>query len=174
VGLVLAPRHLERLADAEAAVRAAGRTPRRWSALGEPLEAGILAAFAAGEVLMVDGYGLLGRLYGGAQCAFVGGTLVPVGGHNLLEPLNWGAPVLFGPHTHNAREIRDEVLRRELGAEVEDGEGLAEALDRYLGDAPAREAVRRGARELFAANRGAVDRALEALARAGALAGEAG
>ncbi len=172
VGLVLAPRHLERLGDAEAAVRAAGLVPRRWSALGKPLEAGILEAFAAGEVLVVDGYGLLGRLYGGAECAFVGGSLAPVGGHNLLEPLNWGAPVLFGPHTQNAREIRDEVLRRGLGAEVGDGEGLAKALDGYLGDAAAREAVRAGARELFAANRGAVDRALGALSAAGALEAE--
>lgn len=170
VGLVMVPRHLERLSAVEAAVTAAGRTPRRWSALSEPLEAGILGAFEAGHVLVVDGYGLLGSLYGGAECAFVGGSLAPVGGHNLLEPLNWGVPVLFGPHTENAREVRDEVLRRKLGTEVADGEGLARALEAYLTDDAARVAVRRGAGELFGANRGAVVRALEALEAAGALA----
>lgn len=170
VGLVMAPRHLERLAAVEAAVVAAGRTPRRWSSLSEPLEAGILGAFETGQVLVVDGYGLLGNLYGGAECAFVGGSLAPVGGHNLLEPLNWGVPVLFGPHTENAREVRDEVLRRGLGAEVADGEGLARALEGYLTNDAARTAVRRGAAELFAANRGAVGRAVEALEALGALA----
>lgn len=172
VGLVMAPRHLERLSAVEAAVTAAGRAPRRWSTLHEPREAGILETFEAGQVLVVDGYGLLGSLYGGAQCAFVGGSLVPVGGHNLLEPLNWGVPVLFGPHTENAREVRDEVLRRALGAEVSDGEDLARALEAYLADEAARAAVRRGAAELFAANRGAVGRALDVLEAAGALSPE--
>lgn len=169
VGVVLAPRHLERLPEVEAEVRAAGRAPCRWSALEEPLEAGVLRAFEAGQVLLVDRYGLLGGLYGGAECCFVGGSLVPVGGHNLLEPLNWGTPVVFGPHTHNAREVRDEVLRRGLGVEVADVEGLERSLAHYLADGEARAAVRRGAVKLFSENRGAVNRALDALVRLGAL-----
>jgi len=171
LALVLAPRHMERLGEVEETLRAAGIATRRWSALGEPLEAGIMAAFSAGEALLVDVYGVLGRLYGGAECAFVGGSLVPVGGHNLLEPLNWGLPVTFGPHTENAKEIRREVLARGLGTEVADAKGLTEALQRYLTDGEAREAVRQGAAQLFAANRGAATRAVEALIRAGAVAG---
>ncbi|MDW7711965.1 MAG: glycosyltransferase N-terminal domain-containing protein [Deferrisomatales bacterium] len=168
LGVVLAPRHLERLAEVEAAVRTSGREPRRWSGLGEPPEAGILEAFQAGQVLLVDRYGLLGGLYGGADCAFVGGSLAPVGGHNLLEPLNWGTPVVFGPHTQNAREVRDEVLRRGLGTEVIDAAGLADALGGYLEDEGAREALRRGSQDLFAANRGAVERAVKVLEELGA------
>jgi 3-deoxy-D-manno-octulosonic-acid transferase len=170
LGLVLAPRHLERLGEVEAGLGGLGVATRRWSSLGEPLEAEILAAFSAGQALLVDGYGLLGRLYGGAECVFVGGSLVPVGGHNLLEPLNWGVPVTFGPHTENAREIRDAVLSRGLGTEVADAADLARALGHYLGDRDAREAVRQGAGRLFAANRGAAERAVGALVRAGAVA----
>ncbi|MBI5016718.1 MAG: 3-deoxy-D-manno-octulosonic acid transferase [Deltaproteobacteria bacterium] len=169
VALVLAPRHLERLGDVEAAVAAAGRPSRRWSDLGRPAEAGILAAFDAGAVLLVDRYGLLGRLYGAADAAFVGGSLVPVGGHNLLEPLNWGVPVAFGPHTENSRDVAAEVRARGLGAEAADAAALAESFARYLLD-PARCAeLRVGAAAFLDANRGAVGRAVAALAGLGAL-----
>lgn len=167
--LVLAPRHLERLEEAEAAIRAAGRAARRWSSLGQPLEPDILSAFERGDVILVDRYGLLGRLYGAAEVSFVGGTLVPVGGHNLLEPLRWGIPVVFGPHTANAREVRDEVLRRELGAEAADAGGLAEAWGHYLSSPAVASAVRAGAERLFQENRGAVERAVAALEILGAL-----
>lgn len=175
-GLVLAPRHLERLAAVEAAVRAAGRESVRWGDLcpgGAPREVGILDAFEARRVVLVDRYGLLSKLYGAADAAFVGGSLSPVGGHNLLEPLNWGVPVAFGPHMENARDIRDEVVRRSLGAEVADAAGLGETLAAWLADAGHGAEVRRGAAEFFRAHRGAVDRAVVALRGLGAL-GEAG
>ncbi len=172
IGLVLAPRHLERLAEVEAVARRFGRPPARWSSLGEPREAGLLEAFGARRTVLVDRYGVLGRLYGGAEGAFVGGSLAPVGGHSLLEPLAWGVGVTFGPHMENAREIRDEVLARGLGTEVADAPGLARAWGETLAGPARAEAVASGARALFAANRGAVARALAALAEAGALGGE--
>jgi 3-deoxy-D-manno-octulosonic-acid transferase len=169
IGLVLAPRHLERLQEVEATIRASGREACRWSELEAPLEAGILAAFDARQVILLDRYGLLSRLYGGAEVGFVGGSLVPVGGHNLLEPLVWGVPVVFGPHTANAREVRDEVLGRKLGTEVAAEADLSEALARYLRDPEAEASVRAGASRLFQENRGAVDRAVAALEALGAL-----
>ncbi len=169
VGVVIAPRHLERLAEVEAAAAAAGRGSQRWTGLGDPAEAGLLAAFGRGDVVVVDGYGLLSRLYGGAEAAFVGGTLVPVGGHNLLEPLNWGVPVAFGPHTHNAPEVADAVLGRDLGRAVDGPDGLAEAWAEALASPDRADRVARASRELFDANRGAADRAVAALARVGVL-----
>ncbi len=171
VGLVVAPRHLERLADAEGEIRRAGREVVRWSALGEPLEAGILEAFGAGRVIVVDAMGLLPRLYGGAQCAFVGGTLAPVGGHNPLEALVWGVPVIVGPHTANIREFLAEILERSLGTRVEGPADLGPALEGYLEDPEAREAAARAARALFAEHRGATARALGALGRLAGLPG---
>jgi 3-deoxy-D-manno-octulosonic-acid transferase len=170
-GLVLAPRHLERLPEVGAAIHSAGRAARRWSELSEPLEASILEAFSEGEVLLLDRYGLLSRLYGAAEAAFVGGSLVPVGGHNLLEPLNWGVPVLFGPFTQNARDVRDAVLRAGAGEEVRGAEELAAAVERYFGNPELTSSLRRGAEGLFERNRGAVSRAVGALEKMGALAG---
>jgi 3-deoxy-D-manno-octulosonic-acid transferase len=167
VGLVLAPRHLERLAEVERLILAQGKRVRRWGELPEPLEAGILSAFDADEIVLVDRYGILDCLYGGSECAFVGGSLAPVGGHNLLEPLNWGVPVVFGPHTENMLQIRNEVVRRGLGTEVKGPSELAEALWRYLNEPALADQVRDGSRALFAAHRGAVDQALKALGESG-------
>lgn len=166
VGLILAPRHLERLADVEALLAAEGLEARRWTVLEGERAAAVLRE---GEVVLVDRYGLLAELYGAGLCAFVGGTLVPVGGHNLLEPLSWGVPVVFGPHTGNAPAVRDEVLRRELGVEVDGAAALAAAVAAYAADSAAVERVGAGAETLFAAHRGATRRALAALGRAGAL-----
>jgi 3-deoxy-D-manno-octulosonic-acid transferase len=159
------------LTEVQDVIRRGGGEARCWSNLRDPLEAGILQAFGAGEVVVVDRYGLLASLYGGGECAFVGGSLAPVGGHNLLEPLNWGVPVVFGPHTENTREIRDEVVNRSLGTEVMGAADLAEAIGRYLHEPSAAENIREGAKALFQANRGAVARALTALEALGALAG---
>ncbi len=169
LALVLAPRHLERRGDVEAILRREGHPVARWSELGPPLEAGVIAAFETGAVVLVDVYGVLGQIYGGADCAFVGGSLVPVGGHSLLEPLSWGVPVLFGPHMQNAVEIRDEVLARGLGVEVGGAEDLVTAAAALLGSPAEGQTVRREARALFEANRGAVGKVLRSLESLGAL-----
>ncbi len=169
LGLVLAPRKLERLEEVAGVCARAGVPVRLWGELGEPLEGALLRAFGEGAVVVVDRYGLLGRLYGGANAAFVGGSLVPVGGHNLLEPLNWGVPVVFGPHTENAREVAGAVLAEGAGTRVADGAGLASALGNYLTDEDARGAARSGAEALFARNRGATSRVLAVLESVGAL-----
>lgn len=163
LGLVVAPRHLEKLPLIESELRAGGGEGVRWSELKKPLEGSLLENFAAGRAIVVDRMGLLARLYGGAELAFVGGSLIPVGGHNLLEPLNWGVPVLFGPHTDNAPEIRDEVVRRGLGLPCSDGAELAEFVGYYLADEGARAKVKRGAKEFLGANRGALSQGLQAV-----------
>jgi 3-deoxy-D-manno-octulosonic-acid transferase len=175
VGLVIAPRHLEKLEQIEKEIKEAGfGTLVRWSALKEPREQSLLAAFEAGSPVIVDGFGLLGSLYGGATVSYVGGSLVNVGGHNLLEPLNWGVPVLFGPHMQNAAEIRDEIVRQGLGTEVGSAQVLSGKLLDYLGDDGATAEFATLADNFFKANRGAVHSALRALEQCGALAVDAG
>ena len=125
--LVLAPRHPERFDATEALARRAGRAVRRRSGLE-------LHPLAEGEVLLFDSMGELPGLYARAAVAFVGGSLVPVGGHNLLEPILAGQPVLFGPHTENAREAADLALRTGAGRRVADGADLAGAAIAALRD----------------------------------------
>jgi 3-deoxy-D-manno-octulosonic-acid transferase len=175
LGFIVAPRHLEKLGEVESELAQAGlKTPVRWSSLEEgqePRAAALANAMKAGRPVVVDGFGLLGSLYGGAAVSFVGGSLVEVGGHNLLEPLNWGVPVLFGPHMQNAPQIRDEIVARGLGQEVGGGGELTEKLASYLNDDARLAEISATAGHLFEANRGAVDAALEVLEKCGALAG---
>ncbi|MDF1553117.1 MAG: glycosyltransferase N-terminal domain-containing protein [Deferrisomatales bacterium] len=169
VGLVVAPRHLERVEDAAREVASGGRPPVRWSTLGDPREEGILEAFRDGRAILVDEYGVLGDLYGGADAAFVGGTLVAVGGHNLLEPLNWGVVTLFGPHTENSREVRDAVVERGVGFQIADAAELATVVDRLWSQPDTAATIARGTRRLFAASRGGAARALAELRSLGAV-----
>lgn len=102
--LVVAPRHKERLADAESALHANGFRARRWSACGRPESTSSTVPAA----VVVDTMGELAGLYAAADAAFVGGSLFPgVGGHNVFEPAQAGAPVIIGPHIKN---VRSDVL----------------------------------------------------------------
>jgi 3-deoxy-D-manno-octulosonic-acid transferase len=80
----------------------------------------------AADVLLLDTFGELARIYRYATVAFVGGTLVPAGGHNPIEPAATGVPVCFGPSMSNFREIAQVFLRNEAAAEVGNA---AEAID---------------------------------------------
>ena len=131
--LVLAPRHVERLAEEQPAswngAEAAERTFTRWSewrdGAGEPL---------GDSVLVVDTVGELESFYSIADLAVVGGSFIPHGGHNVLEPASLSKAVLFGPHTEN---FTDEVaLLLEAGAAIlaADAGDLEKAIGRLLAD----------------------------------------
>ncbi len=152
--LVLAPRRLERAAEVERIARVGGRVVRRRSALGS-------APLREGEVLVLDSVGELTPVYARAAVAFVGGTLVPVGGHNVLEPVFAGRPVLFGPHTENARHAVVILEASGAGRRVADADELAKALVVLLRDPD--EARRRGegGRRELSTHRGSAERAAE-------------
>jgi 3-deoxy-D-manno-octulosonic-acid transferase len=157
--LVLAPRHPERSREVEALVRRAGRAVRRRSRL-EP------GPLAEGEVLLVDSMGELPALFARATLAFVGGTLVPVGGHNLLEPILEGRPVLFGPHTENAREAAALALDSGAGRRVADGADLARTAIEILRDPASWRQRAEAGRKALEPHRGAAKRSAELILRA--------
>ncbi|MDP3542389.1 MAG: glycosyltransferase N-terminal domain-containing protein [Elusimicrobiota bacterium] len=152
--LVLAPRHLERAADAADLLAHAGLKLSRWSG---PAERGR-------EALILDEMGVLASFYPLARAAFVGGTLVKVGGHNLLEPALAGVPVLFGPHTGHI-EAPAALLAAPGGGggRVRDAAELAERLGAFAKDAAAARAAGAQARRSADGLRGATARTLEAL-----------
>jgi 3-deoxy-D-manno-octulosonic-acid transferase len=153
--LILAPRHPERVERVDQLVRAAGHSVRRLSddAARDP----------AIDVLLVDTVGELAGLYQLACVAFVGGSLVPVGGHNVLEPAVVGVPVLFGPHTENARETARALENVGAAERVPDADGLTRALSVLLGDGSLRRAMGTAGRDFVRSNRGALDRTVDLL-----------
>lgn len=157
--LVLVPRHPERAAEVGTMLQGKGIPHVRRSALDGTPEP------AAGGVLLVDTIGELMNLYALSDLVFVGGSLVPVGGHNLLEPASVGAPILFGPHMHNFREISALILAADAGEQVEDRAGLENALQRLLDDEPRRLAMGERGISLMAEQGGAAARHLEIIGR---------
>lgn len=158
--LVLVPRHPERAAEVGELLRQRGIPYRRRSQLDAAA-----APAAPGTVLLVDTIGELMQFYALADVVFVGGSLVDTGGHNLLEPASVGAPVLFGPHMHNFREITALVLETGAGSQVADGAALAAELGRLLADPARRERMGAAGLQLLARCGGAAVRHLEIIDR---------
>ncbi len=88
--LVLAPRHLDRVAEVTALAQAEGWLVGRWSAQELPV-----------DVLVLDTLGDLAGLMHGACGVFVGGTFdATIGGHSPAEAFAVGVGVVRGPYTH--------------------------------------------------------------------------
>jgi 3-deoxy-D-manno-octulosonic-acid transferase len=155
--LVLAPRHPERFDEVTTIARGEGFRVERRSAL--PIDAEPRA-----EVVVLDTLGELARLFQVATLVFVGGSLVEAGGHNILEPAVFGKPVVFGPHMQNFAEIAAMFLDHGAALQVATPHALTEAFVALAGDPVQRARLGAAARALVAANRGARQRTLEALA----------
>ena len=92
--IVIAPRHLHRVAAWQEVLDDTGLTPMLWSkfSLGEQLP--------PGRVLIWDHFGDLPQLYASAQAVYVGGAFGE-GGQNFLEPLSAGRIPCIGPNAYN-------------------------------------------------------------------------
>jgi 3-deoxy-D-manno-octulosonic-acid transferase len=97
----------------------------------------------AGDVLIVDTFGELGRLYAIAAATFIGGSTYlrnVIGfGQNIVEPLVQGAPVFFGPYMSGWREITEELVKEWPGLSVASAAELGVGLVAVLTE-PALEA----------------------------------
>lgn len=151
--LMLAPRHIERVADVVMMIQASGLTAQRKSQLNR--------AVAGPRVIILDTRGELARAYCEAAVTFVGGTLVPVGGHNLLEPAVWGKPVLFGPYTDHCAEIAAMLIEAGGGVRVSNADDLARQMSLWLTDETARRRTGEAARQMVLDNQGALKRSLD-------------
>ena len=156
--LVLVPRHPERF-DRCAREAADFGTAHGWAT-------GRRSGEARGcDVLIGDSMGELLAYYGLGSAAFVGGTLIPeIGGHNTLEPAALGLPVLFGPHRTTFADAGQSLIDAGAGIEVTDTERLAQQVSALWSNADAAQRMGDDGKAVIAASRGALDRALHAIA----------
>jgi len=156
--LIIVPRHIERAAQAEADVAAAGLPVVRKTVL----DTGRRAA-GSDDVIVVDTVGDLAACYGLAACAFVGRSLVaPGGGQNMMEPAGLGLPVLVGPYTGNFEP--EMAMLAAAGGIVVVGEELTQAVDRLLSDRGEARRIGEAARGVVLGARGSAARTLDRLA----------
>jgi 3-deoxy-D-manno-octulosonic-acid transferase len=116
------------------------------------------------SVLLLDSVGELAGFYRLADAVFVGGSLVPAGGHNILEPAAFGKPPLFGSSMENFSEMAAKFLESGAGVQVDSPEALGVAWIELIQDGERRERMGAAARALVESNRGATERALDAIA----------
>lgn len=149
--LLIAPRHLERLADVERVLSELGLVPARRSSGPPPAE----------SVIVLDTVGELAKVYTLATAVFIGGTFCARGGQNMLEPAVLGKPVVSGPSLEHFREIADMLASAGGMTVLQRPEELTGALGRLLANPV--EARERGAkaRRAVEAGRGALRKTLE-------------
>ncbi|MBI5491482.1 MAG: 3-deoxy-D-manno-octulosonic acid transferase [Deltaproteobacteria bacterium] len=147
--LILAPRHPERFAEAEALIKKTGIDySKRSSSKG-------------GDIILLDTVGELMTVYSFATVAFVGGSIVPgIGGHNLLEPAYFGKPVLYGPHL--TTYLNMALMLEDAGGGIRvDEKGLAGKLREMLTNDLLRKRTGEAAKRVVEENRGASKRTVE-------------
>ena len=154
---IVAPRHPERFAEVEQILRKRGAP---WVRRSEWMEKP--TALEPGTVFLLDSIGELASVYSLATAAFVGGSLVPSGGHNPLEPAQFGVPVVMGPSFENFRGIV-AALQARNAIRIVQTEQLRPALAEMLSGKDASRAMGLRAREAFASEAGATERALQAI-----------
>ena len=110
------------------------------------------------DVLLLDTFGELAKVYRFATASFIGGSLVPTGGHNPVEAAAEGVPVCFGPHMSNFREIARVFLRDGGAIEAGSATDVITFAERMFDDAVVQRTMSERARKTVEQNRGAAAR----------------
>ncbi len=188
--LVLVPRHKERFEEVAELVRKAGLPLVRRSRVlaGGQRESDSSARTAAcpssstqtslaqqppkevhnqadRPVLLLDTLGELSACWGLADIAFVGGSLTSRGGQNMIEPSAYGAAVLFGPNTHNFRDVVELLLAHDAARVVRSGDELTQAVAELLENPERARAMGQRARQTVLSQQGATEKTVELLCR---------
>lgn len=153
--IILAPRHLRRLAEAAA-----------------PFNEGILRrtqikrGLSHGDerIFLLDTMGELVQFYAAATVAVIGGSFFPgVDGHNPLEPAALGVPTVFGPHMLNFEDFARVLLKAGGAVQAPSPEDLLPTLKRLLSDSKARIDIAKKGRKAVEENKGAINKNLDLL-----------
>jgi 3-deoxy-D-manno-octulosonic-acid transferase len=157
--------HIERLVrERDCFVVIAPRKPERFELVAALLattslrfirRSALTDASPPADVLLLDTFGELAKIYRYATVAFVGGSIAPFGGHNPIEPAAAGVPVAFGPNMSNFREIASTFLANEAAVEVASAADAIAFAERVFEDDALRIALGERAKQTVLQNRGA-------------------
>lgn len=116
------------------------------------------------DVIILDTFGELARVYALCDISFVGGSLIPKGCHSILQPIELGKGVFFGPYTFKAKDLVAQAKHYEIGFEIKDAAELGEMLSDFLADADLLERIKINCASMIKANAGASKRTVQKLA----------
>jgi 3-deoxy-D-manno-octulosonic-acid transferase len=104
------------------------------------------------NVVILNSFGELFKLYSAGAIVFLGGSLVPLGGQNPLEPAVWGKVVLYGPSMEDFLDAKALLETNHAGIEVTSPVMLAEKVIELLKDKALMQAYGARAREAVLKN----------------------
>ncbi len=152
--LIMAPSYDSNPTDSEATAREMGVSFAYKSKIGPGGDGG-------GDIVWVDTFGELSRLYGVGDVNFIGASIIPFHlghGHNIIEPLIHGRPIFFGRHMRRWEKITGALKNIWPGFEVVSAEELARGIEFILGRHDLLEKVRRYSESVTAGYRDSVER----------------
>ncbi|MGZ5492849.1 MAG: 3-deoxy-D-manno-octulosonic acid transferase [Thermoanaerobaculia bacterium] len=158
--VIIAPRKAERFEFVAGLLDTTSLSYVRRSSLsggqaGAPAQAGVPVLH---DVLLLDTFGELARMYRYATAAFVGGSIAPFGGHNPIEPAAAGVPVCFGPSMNNFREIASAFLAAGAATETRSAAEVVAFAGRMFDNEQEQRSLGGRARDVVQRNRGASER----------------
>ena len=110
------------------------------------------------QVIIINNFGELSRLYSVGTIIFCGASLVPLGGQNPLEAAAWGKAVFYGPYMDDFLDAKAILEENNAGIQVSDPEMLAEKALEFLKDPELLKEYGTRARQAVRQNQGAAER----------------
>jgi len=150
--LIIVPRHIERTPEIGLLIEKRG------------LKYQIRTDFYEGkarrteQVVIINTFGELFKVYSIGTIVFCGASLVPLGGQNPLEPGIWGKVVFYGPSMEDFLDARALLEAAGAGVPVSSPEVLAEKAIRFLDHTDQMRIYGERAREAILKNQGAAKR----------------
>ena len=83
---------------------------------------------------IADTYGELNLFFKLSHAAVVGGSFKKIGGHNPIEISNYNCVLFFGPEMFNFNQIKEIILKKKAGFEVNNHEDLTKKIILTLND----------------------------------------
>ncbi len=147
--LIIAPRHIERIHAIGALVEKRGLGYQLWTDLDKD------KAKRTEQVVIINAFGELFKIYSVGTIVFCGGSLVPLGGQNPLEPAAWGKAVFYGPSMENFMDAKSLLEANKAGLPISSPEMLAEKAVWFLGHPEELKAYGERGRAAILKNKGA-------------------
>lgn len=153
LSLILAPRHIERVAEVEGILAQHQLVYTKFSDILEKQH-------KADDIILVDTIGHLRDLYSYATVVFVGKSLVGVGGQNIIEPAAFGKPVIVGPYTENFRATIELFLKGDALIVIPDEQGLFQSVLGLLDHPNQAVSIGTNGKNIIESQQGAVSKTL--------------
>jgi 3-deoxy-D-manno-octulosonic-acid transferase len=156
LGLIIAPRHIERAEEVASLLRQYGCSPIKYSRIPRN-------EILIHSIVVVDEIGHLLSLYAIAAVVFIGKTFCVGGGQNMIEPVALGNATIVGPRTENFKDAVSIFLKEKVLIQINEPEELSASVIALLNDPSKRQDIEQRSMRVIARHRGATDKTVTAL-----------